>query len=62
MKAHSRISTNVALEPHVYKAFWLGVSYNAIKFSVSKDGPLNFLNGSGSYRVSGAQTYARFAF
>jgi hypothetical protein len=55
-------SASAAIEPRIYKALWVGVSVNAIEFSVSKDGPLNFVNGEADYGVRGLQAYLRLAF
>lgn len=53
---------SVAIEPHVYKPLWAGVSFSTLNFSVSKDGPLNFVNGEADYGVRGLQAYLRLAF
>ena len=50
------------VEPRIYKALWLGVAFDAIKFNVSKSSALFDLNAAGSYRVGGVQVYARLGF
>jgi hypothetical protein len=53
---------SVAIEPHIYKPLWAGVSFSTLNFSVSKEGPLNFVNGEADYGVAGVQAYLRLAF
>jgi len=50
------------VEPRIYKSLWLGVAFDAIKFSASKDAELLDLNMVGHYRVGGVQIYARIGF